>query len=169
VSFLTDDGESRILQEPKLLSLPNIPSRIKATVDYPYLEPQQISVGGTNPQLAYQIKYVSDGLDLAVVSNVVNDNIFLNIGMRINQYLGKENVNAGTLGSFDVPIQSPRILNSSFRLQAGDIVLLGGIKKLDFARSDGQNLLIPVRYKKHLIKRNIVIVASPKLVRFVEK
>lgn len=169
IGYLTGNEKSRILQQPKILTLPNVPSRLKATVDYPYLEPQQISVGGTNPQLSYNIKYVSDGIDMAIVANVMGDTVFLNLGMRINQYLGKETFQAGSLGTFELPLQSPRVLNTSFRVKPGDMVLIGGLSKMSRSDSGNSNFFIPTERKKETSKRSIVIVAVPKLIRFVER
>ena len=169
IGFLTGNNDSKILQEPKILTLPNVPSRLKATIDYPYLEPQQVSVGGTEPQLSYNIKYVSDGIDMAVMANVMGDTIFLNLGLRINQYLGRETFSAGQLGTFDLPLQSPRVLNTSFRVKPGDVVFIGGLSKTSRLDKRDSNFLVPTGVRKEVSKRNLVIVAVPKLIRFVER
>ena len=169
LQYLTQNENGKILQETKLLMLPGMPSRIKATIDHPYLEPQQISVGGTDSQLSYQIKYVNDGLDIGVVSNVLGDTVLMSLGVSLNQYLGKETVQAGQLGVFDLPLQSPRLLNTTFRVPAGKVVLLGGMRKTIYKNKKSANFFVPQDDSKELRRNNVIVVATPSIIRIVEK
>ena len=168
LGYLTGNEKGKILSQPKILMMPNVPSRIKTSTAIPYIEPQSINAGGES-SVTYQIKYVNDGIDMAVVSNVVGSDIYLSIGININQYLNDKSIEVGSLGIIDVPIQAPRILNSTFRMKAGSLSLLGGMNRVTHTSVDHQNTFIPVDLKNNFSERSIVVLSLPRLIKFVEK
>lgn len=167
VNYLITNENSKIMSSPRIISMPNIPSRIKATVDVPYIEPQLSST--SDGELTYEIKFVNDGLDMAVVSNVVDDSIYLSLGISINQYISDKTIQAGSLGTISIPVQAPRILNNTVRIKAGDSTIIGGLKKYRTSIGDTTNLFIPQSDVKGLEESEIVIITVPKMIKFVTK
>jgi type II secretory pathway component GspD/PulD (secretin) len=170
LNYVTDKSKTKIISNPKMLTLSNIPSRLKSTTDIPYLEPEQVSVGGsTDSQLSYSIKYVHDGMDIAVLNTVIGEDILMGIGITLNQYLGDKTVNAGELGDFNLPIQSPRIFNTTMRVKAGDMVVFGGIDSKKYEDLDKRNMFIPTGIADKFETHQLIVVASPKLFKFIDK
>lgn len=168
LGYLTDNQESKILSQPKILTMPNIPSRIKTSTAIPYVQPQSIS-NSASAQTTYEIKYVNDGIDMAVVSNVIDDDIYLSLGVNMNQYIDDKIINVGTFGTINVPIQAPKILNSTFRMKAGNFAVLGGMNKIQHSGQDKVNTMIPINLKNKFEETSIVVLAMPRLIKFVEK
>lgn len=167
IDYITSNENTKILSQPKILSMPNQPTRIKATVDVPYIEPEL--TGGDSSELTYSIKFVNDGLDMAVVTNVIDDRIYVSLGISINQYLSDKLIKAGSLGDISIPVQAPRIINNTLSIKAGDSVVIGGLKDFKSSYLENRNLLLPTGNKKEIRNNEIVIVASAKLIKFVKK
>lgn len=167
LDYITSSENTKILSQPKILSMPNQPTRIKATVDVPYIEPEL--TGGDTSELTYSIKFVNDGLDMSVVTNVIDDRIYLSLGISINQYLNDKIIKAGSLGDISIPVQAPRVINNTLTIKAGDSVVIGGLKDFKSSYLEHRNLLLPKGSKKEISNNEIVIVASAKLIKFVKK
>lgn len=169
IGYTTENKSSRVLSNPKILSIPNVPSRIKSTVDHPYLEIN--SLGGTDEGPDMSIGFINEGTDIALLSNVYGeDGVFLSLGVKLNKYLGDKSISAGTLGTFDVPIQSPRTLNTSFRMNAGDIFILGGMNSFDFQDNTNMtNLIMPTNVGSSYSESELLIIASPRIIRYVQE
>lgn len=169
IGYIQEKLATKVLSNPKILTLSNIPSRLKATTDIPYLEPSQVSVGGsTNSQLSYEIKYVNDGVDIAVLNTVIGEDILMGLGITINQYLGDKTIKAGELGTFDLPIQAPRIFDTTIRVKAGDMVVFGGIKSKKYNKTKRSNVYVPTQDSDEFEENKILIVASPTLFKFID-
>lgn len=167
LSYLTGDSKGSILSQPKILSLPNIPARIKNAVFIPYLKPGEITNDTTN--ITYQVENVNSGIDLGVTSSVIGKELIISLGLRINEYLGDKRISAGTLGEYNLPMQAPKILNNTFRVTPGDILILGGSNKTTVNNDNFENFLLPTNFKNSLSKKKFIIVAMPKLVKFITK
>lgn len=167
LSYLTGDSKGSILSQPKILSLPNVPARIKDAVFIPYLKPGEITNDTTN--ITYQVENVNSGIDLGVTSSVIGKELIISLGLRINEYLGDKRISAGTLGEYNLPMQAPKILNNTFRVTPGDILILGGSNKTSVNNDNYENLFLPSNFKKNISKKKFIIVAMPKLVKFIAR
>lgn len=167
INYTTEDGKTKVLTNPKVLSIPNIPSRIKSSKDIPYLEIN--SLGGAEEGPDMSVEFVHEGTDIAILTNVYGDDIFLSLGVKLNKYLGDKSINAGTLGVFDIPIQSPRTLNTTFRMKAGDITVLGGMSSLEYIVNDNNQMgLLPTNVGEESKDSELLIIAAPRLIRYVK-
>jgi hypothetical protein len=167
LSYLTGDSKGSILSQPKILSLPNVPARIKDAVFIPYLKPGEITNDTTN--ITYQVENVNSGIDLGVTSSVIGKELIISLGLRINEYLGDKRISAGTLGEYNLPMQAPKILNNTFRVTPGDILILGGSNKTSVNNDNFENFFLPSNFKNNISKKKFIIVAMPKLVKFIAK
>jgi len=168
LGYLTGNNLSKVLSQPKILTMPNIPARIKSSTAVPYVEPQSLNAGGES-SITYQIKYINDGIDLGLISNVVDNSIYLSMGIKINQYIEDKKIEVGTLGTIDVPVQAPRILNSTFRMKAGNLAVLGGMNRISHKTEDSANMFVPTNKKNNFEENSIVVLALPRLIKFVKK
>ena len=169
-SYLTQKGKGKILSSPRILTLPNHISKISATVRIPYIEPQTISIGGTNPQQTYQIKGVDDGITMKMLPALVgDDSVLLAISVKTNRYLGDKQIQAGQLGIIELPIQSPRILQTSLRVRAGDVFVLGGVKQRTVKRQDNRLYkMFPNTDRYEKSDNTLLILGKVRLLKFVE-
>jgi len=168
LGYLTGNNLSKVLSQPKILTMPNVPSRIKSSTAVPYVEPQSLNSGGES-SITYQIKYINDGIDLGLISNVVDNSIYLSMGIKINQYIEDKKIQVGTLGTIDVPVQAPRILNSTFRMKAGTLAVLGGMNRISHKTEDSANMYVPTNKTNNFEENSIVVLALPRLIKFVKK
>lgn len=167
VNYTTENSKSNILTNPKILSIPNVPARIKSSIAYPYLDIK--SLGGTDSGPEMSVEYVNEGTDIALLSNIYGDDIFISLGVKLNKYLGNQSLNAGTLGLFDVPIQSPRTLNTTFRMKAGEITILGGMKGIDYSKDDNRQMgFLPTNIGSEKKETELLIIAAPRLIKYVK-
>lgn len=166
INYTTEDSKSKVLTNPKILSIPNIPARIKSSTAYPYLNVQ--SLGGTEEGPEMSIEFINEGTDIALLSNVYNDDIFLSLGVKLNKYVGDKTVQAGTLGAYDIPIQSPRTLNTTFRMKAGEIAILGGMDSIEHSNKDNYNTFLPTGVGGELKETELIIIAAPRLIRYIK-
>lgn len=169
INYTTDDSENRVLTNPKILSIPNVPARIKSSTAIPYLDIK--SLGGTDEGPEMEISYINEGTDIALLSNVYGEDIFVSMGVKLNKFIRYETLSAGaTIGEFKAPIQSPRTLNTTFRMKAGEITVLGGMKGLEYNK--GTNLkmgIFPSDVGSSSSKTELLIVAAPRLIKFVKQ
>jgi len=169
VGYLKDKLNAKVVSSVELLSLSRELARLKNAVGYPYLEPQSISVGGTNPTLSYSIKYVYDGFELKMIPTVVSDKVFLEVGFEQSQYLGDKIIQAGNLGTIQVPIQAPKVVNTSFVCRSGDVVFVGGLKKYVRKKVSSSNLGLPTSDENLKDYKEVVVLIEPKIVRFISQ
>jgi len=169
LKYFIGNSRGQILSEPKIVTMPNVPARLKDTKYYPYIEPSQLT-GAAGNSISYEIKNVEEGIDLTVLPTVLSDNtIFLSLGLNLNQYLGDKVINAGVVGTFNLPMQAPKKLNTTFRIKPGDIIILGGIKSSKTEDNMGSQMSLTTKDLKRKIKSEFMIVAMPRLIKFVEE
>ena len=167
INYLTTYSKAKIISSSTLLALPRIPARISSVVEIPFAVPTQISQGGTNPTLTYDIKTVEDGLSVRIVPSVLDDgSIVLGLGIMENQYLGDKVVQAGNVGTVTLPIQSPRKINTIVRVIPGDVVFIGGIKRYKVNSKIERNAGIPVERNDGKNYSELYVILQPRLILF---
>jgi len=169
VGYLKDKLNAKVVSSTELLSLSREMARLKNAVGYPYLEPKNVSVGGTNPTLSYSIKYVYDGFDLKMIPTVLGDRIFLQVGFEQTQYLGDKIIQAGQLGNIQVPIKAPKTVNTSFMCRSGDVVFVGGLKKYEKRKENASNLGVPTNNINEEKYKEVLILIEPRLIKFTTR
>lgn len=165
------NGKGRILSAPQVMTLSGMPAKVKSAIDYPYLEPRTTSLQTGTAQLSYEIKTVTDGVNMRITPYVVGDSVILSLGLSADKYLGDKIMEAGQLGLVQLPIRAPREVFSTLRLKAGQAVLIAGVKSEIFDKRGGVSSLIAddSRYYKRMEGRDLLIVLIPRIVRFVEE
>jgi len=166
VSYLTEDKNSKILLNPKILTLPNIISRVSDTTNMPYLEPETITDSGTS-NISYNVSYVKQGVNMSVLANTFDNNIILALKLAVTQYLGDKTLEAGVLGSFQLPIASPKMIQTTLRTKPGDILVLAGINERQLNVSSGKQFSLPTSYSKDNSDKEYVFLVMPTLIKFV--
>jgi len=166
VSFLTADKNSKILLNPKILTLPNIISRVSDTTNMPYLEPETITDSGTS-NISYNVSYVKQGVNMAVLANTFDNNIILALKLAVTQYLGDKTLEAGVLGNFQLPIASPKMIQTTLRTKPGDILVLAGINERQLNVSNEKQFSLPTSYLKNNSNKEYVFLVMPTLIKFI--
>lgn len=168
ISYLTGDQRGEVLTQPKIVTLSNKLARLKEGVDIPYVKPGQLS--GEAENVTYEIEEISTGIELGAIAKVLeDDHLMISLGIKINQYLGDKTLNSGSVGSYDLPIQAPKVINTTFRVRPGEIMVLGGTNKVSKTGNNFENLFIPTEFKDKITKKKFVILVLPRLTKFIER
>lgn len=169
INYTTENQENKVLTNPKILSIPNVPARIKSSTAIPYLDIK--SLGGTEEGPEMEISYINEGTDIALLSNVYGEDIFMSLGIKLNKFIRYETLQAGnTIGEFKAPIQSPRTLNTTFRMKAGEITILGGMKGLEYNKDTNLKMgIFPSDVGSSSSKTELLIIAAPRLIKYVKQ
>lgn len=166
VEYILSRERGKILTETTLLTLPRTLAVFRDSVSYPYLEPQSVSVGGTNPTLSYDIKYVDDGIKVRIVPTVMGNLVSLALSVEQNKYLGDKTVQAGNLGTITIPIQSPKRISTVALCKAGDILFTGGLEKVENKRIKRINGILPEGDTRESSRSRLLILIQPKIIKF---
>lgn len=165
INYFISDSKGEVLMNPTLISLPNVISRIQDTSNIPYLEPTDL--GNDSGRVSYGINYVEEGINLSAITNVFDNNIIMALKFNVTQYLGNKTVQAGVLGSFDLPLSAPKTIQTTFRLSPGDIMLLGGIKNNKYSKNNGSTFNLPTDFANSSNKSEFMFIVMPTLIKFV--
>ncbi len=171
LGFAIINGKGRILSSPQVMTLSGMPAKIKSAIDYPYLEPQTTSLQTGTAQLTYEIKSVTDGIEMSITPYAIGDSVILTFGLSADKYLGDKTTQAGQLGTVELPIKAPRDVLTTLRVKAGQGILIAGVKSALLEKRGGENSLVPAdsRYYKRMEGRELLIIIVPKIVRFIEE
>jgi type II secretory pathway component GspD/PulD (secretin) len=167
VKILVGNNKAKVMSNPRLVSLPNILVSVRDTTKYNYLSESTTVSEGVATTTA-KLSTVSGGITLSSMGSVLNDNtIMISLAADINQFMGNEILVASNGSKILAPKIAPKALNTSLRVKAGDIIVLGGVKSsiktktssfFTFGNSD----------EKVERNANLVILAEVKLIKFVE-
>jgi hypothetical protein len=166
VDYFVSDGSGSILLNPNLVLLPNILGRIKDTTNIPFIQPEQLTNTQDNT-LTYNVNYVKEGLNMAYIASVFNDNIIIAQKFSVSQYLGDKLIQAGNLGAYSLPMYAPKTIQTTYRIRPGDIMVLAGLEqnKNNFEKST--HFKIPDSLKHTKDKLEFVLISQPQLIKFV--
>lgn len=165
ITYLTSDKQGEVLISPSIVALPNILSRIQDTSNIPYLEPTDL--GNQNGSVSYGISYVEEGVNMSAIANVFDNNIIMALKFSVTQYLGNKTIAAGVLGTFDLPLSAPKIIQTTYRVSPGDILVLGGLKQSKYNREGEDSFVIPTKLDKSSTKNEFIFIVMPTLIKFV--
>lgn len=165
IQYLTADRQGEVLINPSIVALPNVLSRIQDTSNIPYLEPTDL--GNDNGTVSYGISYVEEGVNMSAIANVFDDNIIMALKFSVTQYLGNKTIAAGVLGSFDLPLSAPKIIQTTYRVSPGDILVLGGLKQSKYNKEGEDSFVIPTKLDNSNSKNEFIFIVMPTLIKFV--
>jgi len=172
INYIVRTGKGKIIRQTSFYSLPGFSAEMENSNNYPYLEPQVISLtaGGDVPSQSYQIKSVKDGFSIKISSSVVGEGkdsvIILSVDAKYSQFLGYQVVKAGTMGDFNLPLSSPREVKEIFRLSPGETTIIGGFIRYASKRGINRNLGIPRGDTVSSEKKRVLIFIKPRLVEY---
>lgn len=165
IQYLTSDRQGEVLINPSIVALPNVLSRIQDTSNIPFLEPTDL--GNDNGTVSYGISYVEEGVNMSAIANVFDDNIIMALKFSVTQYLGNKTIAAGVLGSFDLPLSAPKIIQTTYRVSPGDILVLGGLKQSKYSKEGEDSFVIPTKLDHSNSKNEFIFIVMPTLIKFV--
>jgi len=166
VKYLTEDNQGKVLLNPTIISLPSVMTRIQDTSNIPYLEPSQLTNDNTN-NITYNIAYVKEGINMAAISNVFDNNIIMALKFNVTQYLGDKTIEAGVLGSFNLPLSAPKIIQTTYRVSPGDIIVLGGVKQSKYTKKGSNTFNLPTGYDNEKQGKEFIFLVQPTIIKFV--
>ncbi len=165
VQYLISNKQGEVLINPSIVALPNVLSRIQDTSNIPFLEPTDL--GNQNGSVSYGINYVEEGVNMSAIANVFDDNIIMALKFSVTQYLGNKTVQAGVLGSFDLPLAAPKIIQTTYRISPGDILVLGGLKQSKYNKEGEDSFMLPTKLDRSTTRNEFIFIVMPTLIKFV--
>lgn len=167
VNYLKTKRIGEIVSSSDLLTIPYYPGIIGSALEVPYIEPSQVSVGGTNPTLTYEVKFAKNGLTMKFVPVVIGDNIFVNFNIRQNRFIRYQELKAGKLETLTLPVQATRFVTSTVRISPGDTLVIGGLSTSLREMTNGSNLFLPQKEVKKS-DQNLYILVQVRLLKFIK-
>lgn len=165
VKYLVSNRDGEVLINPSIVALPNVMTRIQDTSKIPYLEPTDL--GNDSGTVSYGISYVEEGINMSAIANVFDKNIIMALKFNVTQYLGDKTVTAGTLGTFNLPLSAPKVIQTTYRVSPGDILVLGGLKESKYTNDSGDSFFIPTEKDNASSKKEFIFIVMPTLIKFV--
>lgn len=175
-SFLTSDGNTKILQKPKLRALNNEKASLKIGDRVPIATGSftpGIGAGGISPLVNTQFQYLDVGVNIDITPHIhSNQEVTLKMVLEISAVTGFQNI-----GGITQPTIGQRRIDLEMRLGDGDINLVGGILEDSEKRSlSGYPWLTKIPILKYLfgqenkdhLESEIVFAITPHIVRAEE-
>lgn len=163
MNLFAEDKRVKILANPRILTLDNLPAQIELTEQVPYTYLSESTQGGS----VTTTQFKETGIKLYVTPHITRDkSISLNVR-------GEQSFVASFVGATSEPSIDSRKVETSFILKNGDTAVIGGLKKKDNTTTINKLPLlgdIPVIGKfffskivKETVDTELIIFISPKV------
>jgi len=125
ISALKEQGNIRVVSQPRLLMLNNQSALIKVGTEQPFFSQTTTpGTGGSAPTVTEEVKVVTIGLVLAVTAQIASDDwVMLDASPMITRLVGTA---TSKLGS-SAPILDVKQASTLIRLRDGETVVIGGL------------------------------------------
>lgn len=171
VRALEEQGQARILSQPKLLVANGQTALLKVGEVVPFISSVQQTVSGQSGTVVATptISHVQSGLTIAISPRIQEHGVLLHIAPVLNEVTSFKPFSVGD-SHFENPVVATKSLTTIARAASGETVVLGGLIDSKNRRSiEGLPLLskIPIlgvvfRNEDHtLVSRELVIVITP--------
>lgn len=121
LTLLGEDKRVKILANPKILTLDNLPAQIEITEQVPYTYTSSSTQGGT----VTSTQFKDIGIKLYVTPHITKDRT-ISLSVR-----GEQSFVASFVGATNEPSIDSRKVETNFMLRDGETVIIGGLKKKD--------------------------------------
>ncbi len=163
MSLFAEDKRVRILANPRILTLDNLPAQIEITEQVPYTSLTQ-STDGTSAISTTQFKDI--GIKLYVTPHITKDK-FISLSVKAEQSFV-----AAFVGNTNEPSIDSRKVETNFMLKDSEAVVIGGLKKKDSTVTVNKVPIlgdIPVlgqlfrKNTKEIVNTELLIFISPRI------
>ncbi len=122
---LQEQGEIKVLSQPKVRAMNNQPAMIKVGTDRPFFEATTTpGVGGSAPTVTEEVRYITIGLVLSITPQISDDGyVMLDITPIISRLVGV----AESSFKSTAPIMDVKQSSTTIRLRDGEMVTVGGL------------------------------------------
>ncbi len=171
LSFMNEDSETKVLSEPRTVTLDNETAHIEAGQNYPIIN---VTAGTANTTGGSQITYSNLTVKLDVTPRISANNY---INLKVSPHvLRLDSVQRFISGgqAFDVPIFGTRTLDTAVMIPSGNTLVMGGLvsdeQHLDNTKvpllGDIPGIGVAFRHnEKKRIKSNLMIFITPTIVQ----
>ncbi len=177
LSALKEQGDIKIISQPRLLTLNNQPALIKVGTDHPFFE-AQVTEGSSNnrDRVSITVRYVTIGVVLSVTPQISQDGwIILDISPSITRLVGTDRIvdNITLLPLATAPVIDVKQSSTLVRLRDREMVVISGLiqeETSDTVRKvpllgdiPGVGKLFTGTYKS-TSKRELIVFLTPKII-----
>lgn len=159
LNFYMQDKRVKILANPRVLTLDNLPAQIEITEQVPYTYVSQ-STDGSSTMSSTQFKDI--GIKLYVTPHITKDKFIL-LGVKAEQSFV-----ASFVGSTNEPSIDSRKVDTNFMLKNGEAAVIGGLRKKDSTVTiDKIPILGDIPFLGKLFRKEIKEIVENELVIFI--
>jgi MSHA biogenesis protein MshL len=170
---LQEQGDLRVVSQPRVVTMNNQPALIKVATDQPFFT-QTVSQGtaGSSTIVTEQVRSVTVGLVLSVTPQISEDGwIMMDVTPIISRL---RDIAESPSGSANAPVLDVKQSSGLVRLKDGEMVIIGGLIQEEFSDTErkvpilGDIPLLGRLFKGTYTvktKSELVIFISPKIVR----
>ncbi|MFW2331666.1 MAG: type II secretion system protein GspD [Nitrospinota bacterium] len=175
IGALQEQGDLKIISQPKILAMNNQPALIKAGVEQPYFS-RETSTSDSSTEISYTTSYVTVGVIMTVTAQISHDDqITLDIAPVVSRMLGVASIqNDANIPLATAPIVEVKQASTIVRLNDSRMAVIAGMiieQTNDSVRK--VPILGDIPFIKHLFrgtykakqKSELVIFLTPRLVR----
>lgn len=159
LSLFSQDKKVKILANPRILTLDNLPAQIEITEQVPYTFVSQ-STDGTSTISTTQFKDI--GIKLFVTPHITKDK-YISLGVKAEQSFV-----ASFVGATNEPSIDSRKVETNFMLKDSDAVVIGGLKKKDNTTTiDKVPLLGDIPIIGRIFRKHVSEIVNTELLIFI--
>lgn len=174
VSFLSSYGTVIRVAQPRLTVLMGGKGFFRQGESRTYVSKVGQNIGATVNSVSVETANLNTGLEMSINGDVDGGTVYSRVNLKITDLLTLTPFTA--LGTeLSLPSTAERELTTEVRSAVGDSILLGGIlvnrtdDLITGVPGAGRNLKLPISNKKTGLKSELVLVLTPRVIRFVPK
>ncbi len=120
ISAAASEGKAKVLSDPKITTLNNLPANINVTTQIPYVTSNVASTGVQTQT----VSYVTTGIQLSVTPSINSDGRIL---LLINPNVSQPSVTAAANTLTGAPAVDTRNAQTSVLVRDGETIVIGGL------------------------------------------
>ena len=163
LNFFAEDKRVKILANPRVLTLDNLPAHIEIIEQVPYTQTTQSTSGSGSASALSSVEFKEAGIKLDVTPHITKDK-FVSLSVKAEQSF----VAAFVGPASDQPEIDSRKVDTNFMLKNGESIVIGGLRKKDNTTTiDKVPILGDIPFVGRLFKREVKDIINTELVIFI--
>lgn len=171
ISALKEQGEIRVVSQPKIITLNNQTALIKVGTDRPFFETTTTPVPGAQPTITEEVRYVTIGVVLSITPQISADGwIIMDVSPIITRLVDTVTSVYGSTA----PVVDVKQSSAMVRLRDNEMVVIGGLIQDETVETDrkvpllgdipGIGALFRGKYETK-VRRELAMFIVPKIIR----
>ena len=172
--FLTEQGAVKTISQPQLTVLSGSEANLRVAETINYIESLSRTTDDDGDEtVSTTTAEVDTGFELNIKSSWDESTVYASIALKINEFLGFQDFDAGDDNTLQLPRTSERELDTQVRSRPGDSILIAGLVRerdeYDAAGIGTNTPLIPTSRTGLTDNTELVILLRPRVIRYVDQ